>query len=303
MIRHSRQAQFVDALTGPDDQARRWSELASDPNAPPALVHRARVLQAAWRPSIADRIAFIEDRCRGRKVLDVGCVAHDVERMSAPTWLHGRIAAAADQCLGVDVLPSGVEEMRRRGFEVVLHDLTTGLGPISDSAPFDVIVAGELIEHVEALDMLFALADEALGDTGQLIITTPNPYAPERVRAGQLGIVWENVDHVVYAFPSGIAELCERHGLRLSEAATTEDRPQGRIVDLRALARLVRGTGWVTAGYATNGALRHVRADLGPLLRGGRRRWFRHRRFIGETFVYVVVKAPPTGGSPPRSAR
>src|SRR5439155_6187427 len=121
-------------------------------------------------------------RCRDRKVLDVGCVAHDVERMSAPTWLHGRIAAVAHRCVGVDVLAPGVEEMRCRGYEVALHDLTTGLGPIAAERPFDVIVAGELIEHVEALDMLFSVAGQALGDAGQLVITTPNPYAPERVR-------------------------------------------------------------------------------------------------------------------------
>jgi len=293
MLRHSRHRRFAEALNGPVRSVRHWSELSSDPNAPTVLAHRARMLQAAWRPPIADRIAFIEERCRNRKVLDVGCVAHDVERMSAPSWLHGRIAAVAGHCVGVDVLDAGVQEMRRRGYDVVLHDLRTGLGPIAGEGPFDVIVAGELIEHVEALDMLFTVAAQALGDTGQLIITTPNPYAPDRVRAGQLGIVWENVDHIVYAFPSGIAELCERHGLRLAEAAVTADhRPGGTLVPrLRTLLRLLRGQGWVAAGYATNGALRHVRADP-PLLRRCRR-WFLGRRpFVGETFVYIVGRAP-----------
>src|SRR5687768_13526120 len=110
-MRHSRRAQFVDALTRPERSANRWSDLTSDPNAPFALAHRARVLQAAWRPPIEDRVAFIETRCRDRKVLDVGCVAHHVERMSSPAWLHGRIAAVARRCIGVDVLTSGVEEM------------------------------------------------------------------------------------------------------------------------------------------------------------------------------------------------
>jgi hypothetical protein len=143
--------------------------------------------------------------------------------------------------------------------------------------------------------MLFELASSVLSNAGQLIITTPNPYAPTRVRAGQLGIVWENVDHIVYAFPSGIAELCDRHGLRLSEAAVTTDlSPRGIVERLKWLSRLVRGTGWVTAGYATRGALRHVRADHGLLLRGPRRWCVGRRPFLGETFVYVVVKAPTT---------
>jgi SAM-dependent methyltransferase len=292
-MRHSRRAQFLDALTGRGPAASRWSDLTPDPNDPVAVAHRARVLQAAWRPPINDRATFIEIRCRDQIVLDIGCVAHDVQRMSSPAWLHGRIATVARRCVGVDVLASGVEEMRERGYQVVLHDLTTGLGPIAALGPFDVIVAGELIEHVAALNMLFTLASSALSDGGQLIITTPNPYAPARVRAGQLGIVWENVDHILYALPSGIAELCERHGLRLSEAAVTVDVSSRGIVDcLRGLPRLVRGSGWLTAGYATMGALRHDRVDHGLLLSGARRWFFGRRPFLGETFVYVVARRP-----------
>ena len=294
-VRHSRRARFLAALRAAGPPARHWTDLVSDPNAPVAIVHRANELHAAWRPPIEDRIGFIESRCRGRKVLDIGCVAHDVERMSSPAWLHGRIAAVAQRCIGVDVLPAGVEEMRRRGYEVLLHDLTTGPGPVTAVGPFDVIVAGELIEHVEGLDMLFRLADGALTADGELVITTPNPYAPNRVRAGQLGIVWENVDHVVYGFPSGIAELCDRHGLRLAEAAVTSDRPAvGLGQRLRSLHRLVRGTGWVDAGFATVGgtALRHVRVGP-PFPLGWLQRWYLRRRpFVGETFVYVVKKRP-----------
>lgn len=181
--------------------------------------------------------------------------------------------------------------MRQRGYEVVLHDLTTGLGPITPLCPFEVIVAGELIEHLERLDMLFVLARCALSEGGQLIITTPNPYAPARVRAGQLGIVWENVDHIAYAFPSGIAELCERHGLRLAEAAVTADRqPAGFVERIRRFRRFVQGRGWINAGYATSGSLDHVPVDLSPLLRLPNSWFLRRRPFLGETFVYVVVK-------------
>ncbi len=289
-MRHSRAHAFDLALktscaSGPPP---RWTDVASDPNDPAALAIRASVLRAAWRPPIDDRNRFLVERSRGKRVLDIGCVAHDPSRMDTPRWLHRDLAAVAKVCTGVDVLPAGVEAMRDRGFTVELHDLRDGLGPVGQHAPFDTIVAGELIEHVESLGMLFTTARDALTDGGELIVTTPNPYAPHRVRAAQRGVVWENVDHVMYATPSGMAELADRHGMVLSEAGVTDDRPhRGLRESGRWLKRRIRGRQWMTVGFATVGppAVRRVESSA---LRNLFRRVTGHRRqFTGETFVYV----------------
>ena len=285
-MRHSRSDRFNSALEKVYvwGSVSRWTELSDDPNDALVVARRAETLSAAWRPPIADRIRLLEDRCRDRLVLDIGCVAHDVARMKSPNWLQGR-------CVGVDVLPDGVAAMQELGYEVVLQDLASGLGALEDVAPFDVIVAGELIEHVEALTMLFEVAQAALAPDGELIITTPNPYAPHRVRAAQLGIVWENVDHILYAFPSGIAELAERHGLVLSEAATTDDSVHRSLKDrLRAANRRLHGRQWRNVGYATLGQRRVRTVGFGRIGAAVHGMWWR-RRFLGETFVYVVKRA------------
>ena len=290
-MRHNRSKSFNAALTAPpvaEAGAHRWTDDAADPNDPRALVARADVLRRAWRPPIADRVRFIADRCAGKRVLDIGCVAHDVARMSSPQWLHGQVAAVAASCVGVYVLDSGIQQMRENGFDAVSHDLREGLGPLADRGPFDVIVAGELIEHVETIAMLFTTAAAGLAPEGEMILSTPNPYAPARVRAGQRGIVWENVDHILYAFPSGIAELCERYGLVLAEATTSVDRgPSGIEQRLRAVKRRLRGTRYETVGYTTVGSRRVVRAKASRF--GGLGRlWRRGAPFLGETFLYVV---------------
>lgn len=293
-MRHSRSKWFDSALRMPgvDRAPLRWSDRATDPNDASALVWRAETLRAAWRGDVPDRIAFVEERCRGRRVLDVGCVAHDVARMDSPMWLHGRVAAVASTCLGVDVLPEGVQTMRQLGYAAICHDLGTGLGPVAELAPFDVVVAGELIEHVESLGMLFRLAGEVLPPGGSLILTTPNPYAPHRVRAAQLGIVWENVDHVLYAFPSGIAELAERHGLVLAEAMTTRRSSARPAMSLRgsvkSLRRRAQGRQWTTVGFATLGRRRVRRVGYGPLSGVPHGLMWPRRQFTGETFIYVV---------------
>jgi len=302
LMRHSRAAAFDTAIdrSATGDPARHWSALAPDPNAVDVIVHRARRLAAAWADPVPDRIAFLEARCRGRRVLDIGCVAHSTERMRDASWLHGRLARVAGTCLGVDVLPEAVELMNRSGYEVVLHDITTGAGPLEDRGPFDVIVAGELIEHIPSVDALFRLAAALLAPDGIMVLTTPNPYAPHRVRAGQRGVVWENVDHIVYAFPSGVAELCDRNGLVLGEARVTEERSDLTVRSvLRSSKRWIRGAGWRNVGVGTAGEFRQASVEPGELGRALRSMLPTRRRFVGESFIYVVRRADALSAAGP----
>ena len=272
-----------------------WSATAKDPNDLRVVADRARILADAWRPAVHSRTEFICGRVAGRSVLDVGCVAHDIERMESPEWLHRRVADLAASCVGVDVIESGVAAMSDAGFDAVCQDLTGGLGSLASRGPFQVILAGELIEHVASLDMLFAAAAAGLTADGELIITTPNPYAPARVRAGRRGDVWENADHIMYAFPSGIAELASRHGLVLSQAMTTELSRSKIRQPYRWLKQVIKGTSWHRRGFSTTvGTVRPVVLDRRDRL--DRLRWElsakmrSNHQFVGETFIYVIQR-------------
>ena len=107
------------------------------------------------------------------------------------------------------------------------------------------------------------------------------------MRAAQLGIVWENADHILYAFPSGMAELAERHGLALAEAAVTDERQHLSLIgDSRRCAGVcgaVTTSPWATPPAVTPSPSGAVRPP--GVLHG---LWWPRRRFLGETFVYVV---------------
>lgn len=293
MKRHSRSETFERSSAERHLHVSNWREIDDDPNHPRAVAQRSRTLASAWRPPIADRISFLEDRARGANVLDIGCVAHDIERLDSDGWLHRRLALAANRCLGVDVLPNGVSAVVDAGYDAVVHDLSTGLGDLKRRGPFDLIVAGELIEHVTDLDMVFRVAAEGLSATGQLILTTPNPYSPQRVRAGQLGIVWENVDHVSYLFPSGIAELAERNGLLLREAATTEPRRGRPGTAMQKVKRTILGSHWCNVGFNSAGDGGPTPVDAGLAARVLRRLGHPKAQFLGETFIYVIGRRLP----------
>ena len=124
--------------------------------------------------------------------------------------------------------------------------------------------------------------DEALGSAVRVW--------PHRVRAAQLGDVLDNADHVLFAFPGGMAELADRPDLCSSEAATTVVTSKIRSLThaLKPVRRRCRGRQWMTVSLASL-AERHV-ARVSYTQRGRLRRsmWWPRWRFLGETFFFVV---------------
>lgn len=261
----------------------------SDPNAPAHLAVRAEVLAATFRREPRDRLDVLAEICAGLRVLDVGCVAHDPARRSDPRWLHRVLADAADECVGIDVDEEGVAELSMAGLDVVAGDIARAREALGVRPPFDVVVAGEVIEHMGCVDGLFEGAAEVLRPGGRLVITTPNPYAPWRVRSGQRGVIWENLDHVAYLFPSGMVELAARHGYTLETWCTVGlpfTRTMGRSMKVIAAAALARVTGDRPApGSGLRLPLRIQHLSPVDLLLGW---WRRSDGRTGETAIYVL---------------
>jgi SAM-dependent methyltransferase len=253
---------------------------------------RDSALRMAWSRDDRGRIDILRELCRGLDVLDLGCVDHSPGEISGEEWLHRTLAEVARSCVGVDFEPSGVAAMNASGFVAVCADITGDTTALAAHLPVDVVVAGEILEHLSSLGALMTFAREALRPGGVLVCTTPNPYAPHRFRAGVRRNTWENVDHVVYLFPSGVAELAARAGLRLRNALVVNTPPSGGSA-LSSLKEFAAAAGAAVVGR--RGAPRDgVRRWLGlrtdyvtPLdwLQAGVRNpmpWF------GETAIYII---------------
>jgi SAM-dependent methyltransferase len=81
---------------------------------------------------------------------------------------------------GIDVAESAAAHVRDLGFEATACDASAGI-PYGD-ATFDVVVCGEVLEHVVDTDNLLAEIHRVLAPGGRLILTTPNlAYAVNRL--------------------------------------------------------------------------------------------------------------------------
>jgi SAM-dependent methyltransferase len=189
----------------------RWSEISNDPNSSEAVALRRNALREARAGSVFDRNAYLANLVKGKRVLDVGVVNHRASEADRNDWLHAALVRTAGSCIGIDVLASEIEDLKKRGYDVICHNILEE--PLNQK--FEVMVCGELLEHLDSPGRLLAAAKAHLEEGGRLVLTTPNPYYLAKIRDALFDRVTESVDHVTLFCPSGAAELGERQGLEL----------------------------------------------------------------------------------------
>jgi hypothetical protein len=168
-------------------------------------------------PRPVDKLQWLTDFCRDRRVLDLGAYDETAValKQETPYWLHGRLSQVARQVVGVDsstALPPGGLRTSDRSV-IVPGDILDLDGLVLDHDP-DVVVAGELIEHVpDALGFLRGLAADARFAGASVLLTTPNACAFYNVVLGAFGRESTHHDHVaVHSFKT-LNTLCAKAGL------------------------------------------------------------------------------------------
>src|SRR5262249_45608527 len=192
----------------------KWQDTSLEPNDPRLLeLRRAEIRAARQINLVSDRVAYLSQLARGKNVLDVGVVEHFLEAYESPEWLHRHLAESAASCLGVDLLEMETRKLAEAGFNVIVADLTKE--PLNQQ--FDLIVAGEVLEHVDAPGKFMRNCAAMLRPGGRLAITVPNPWYANAVLKSALRshTFVDSADHVCWYDASTLVELGQRNGLRL----------------------------------------------------------------------------------------
>lgn len=181
-------------------------------------------LETVAVPRPADRLDLIVNRARGRRVFDLGALdetAYTAKQGSA-RWLHGRLCAVAADVTGIDnsaKIPSEGLQTAANG-RIVRADIFELGSAVSRYGRPDVIVAGELIEHLpDTLGFLRRLRECEELSGAEFIFSTPNACSWHNVLVGMVNRESMHPDHLqVYSYKT-LRTLFDRAGIELLSLA------------------------------------------------------------------------------------
>jgi 2-polyprenyl-3-methyl-5-hydroxy-6-metoxy-1,4-benzoquinol methylase len=131
---------------------------------------RGHFLQPEWtgEHSIRQRFDAVKELLEVESILDIGCAS----RHRRDDWIHGLIAGQCADLVGIDLDEDAIASITQRG-----HDVRVGDARNFDlGRKFEVVFAGELIEHLDDVRGFLRSARRHLLPGGKLVLTTPNAF-------------------------------------------------------------------------------------------------------------------------------
>jgi hypothetical protein len=190
---------------------------------------------------IVQRMEFIKSECAGKKVLHLGCTNHPytAEAIERGMLLHSELASITDSLYGFDYDEEGLETLRSYGYGDLYQADLEALEKVELNTTFDVIIAGEMIEHLSNPGLFLTGKKRFMRKQPRLVIPTINEYGAIRlakyflrVKSGRNEPV--HPDHVAYYSYSTLKLLLERYGFAVPEFyfydIGPEHRPSSRMI-------------------------------------------------------------------------
>jgi SAM-dependent methyltransferase len=175
------------------------------------------------RAQCVERVEFLLSRAQDKRVIhlgfaDAGCLT---QHRDAGNWLHDRLQNCASSLVGLDLDAEIVQWAQAEGFAAAQVDCTDARQVAAlGLEPADVVIAGELIEHVNDAGAFLEAIRLLVRPGGELILTTPNCYSMVGFLAELAGYEMAHPDHVAVYSNRTLGELLARHDWSVIESCT-----------------------------------------------------------------------------------
>ncbi len=165
-------------------------------------------------PVVKDRVTYMKQLAANLEVLDVGCTGKKADGRipDVTTTLHQALKPVCKSLVGVDSDASGIKVMEREEFKVICCDLTL----MNLHRTFDLIIAGEIIEHLQNPGLALKNLGKHLNHTGRLVLTTCNPfYYRQQSKILRKGHIQVHPEHTAWYDPLTMGVLLNNSGFQV----------------------------------------------------------------------------------------
>ena len=169
---------------------------------------------------LVQRLAIIQELCSGKRVLHLGCTnsPYTEEAIRDGMLLQFALEKVAADLWGLDADRKGIEILEASGSKQILYGDLENLDDVELDLEFDVVVAGEMIEHLNNPGLFIKGVKRFMNKDSILVLTTINAYCAMRFfyyglrgKRGRSEPV--HPDHVAYYSYSTLKVLLDRHDL------------------------------------------------------------------------------------------
>lgn len=173
--------------------------------------------------ALVQRTEFLLARSAGKKVLHLGCTNYPYtdEAIEHDMLLHHQLEKVAKDLYGLDFDQRGIDILTANGSKNIYRADLEKLDELELDETFDVIIAGEMIEHLNNPGLFLNGIKRFMHTGSTLVLTTINAYCGMRVvwyglrgKRGRAELV--HPDHVAYYSYSTLKLLVERHEMHVS---------------------------------------------------------------------------------------
>lgn len=167
-------------------------------------------LQPSWvKGTKLTRFTQLQRFYKDKDILDIGCAVG----FQKDDWMHGNIKSVARSLYGLDLDAESVQAIRKMGF-----DVDQGNAQQFDlGRKFNLVHAGELIEHLDNPGGFLESVSRHLTDDGLLLMTTPNALRVSNFLYAATGGLRVNAEHTCWFCDTTITTLLTRKGYEVVE--------------------------------------------------------------------------------------
>lgn len=176
------------------------------------------------RLQLVQRLDLVKQICAGKKVLHLGCTNYPYtqDAIDNKMLLHSSLEEIAAEIYGFDYDQAGIDILASNGSTNLFRADLEKLEDVAINQTFDVIIAGEVIEHLNNPGLFLSGIKRFMNTDTQLVISTVNAYCGMRfLQYGLRGKGGFNEpvhpDHVAYYSYSTLSLMLRKHDLDVSE--------------------------------------------------------------------------------------